>query len=162
MTAKANIVALCEGVRDALNGYAFSEDFTAVHSFNPNFSPIEAKELQVIVTDGGGDLGLISRQMMGCTDTVDVIVLWRVDASTTNIDPEKMNRALILMDGIAEFLIRRQIADYSPSGIIRRGSGEGTKQHYMKGDIRDRLFAAAISLTYRTKIRLGAGIGSGS
>ena len=152
----ANIVELGEGVRDALNAHSFSQDFTAVFSFNPNISNMDAKTLQVIVTDAGGDIRLVSRQQMQMLDTIDVIVLHRVDSGATGIDEAKVKAAFLLMDELAEFLIRRVIAEYSPLGSIRRGRGDGEKQHYMKGDLQDRLFAATLAISYATRVAISS------
>jgi hypothetical protein len=152
----ANIVELGEGIRDALNAHTFSQDFDAIFSFNANFSNMDAKTLRVVVTDAGGDIRLIGRQSMQMMDTIDVVILHRVDSGATGIDDAKVNSALVLMDEITAFLIRKNIAEYSPQGVIRRGRGDGAKQHYMRGDLEDRLFASAIAITYATRVALNS------
>lgn len=152
----ANIVELGEGIRDALNAHMFSQSFDAIFSFNADFSNMDAKTLRVVVTDAGGDIRLISREWMQMLDTIDVVVLHRVDSGTTGIDDTKVGAALLLMDEIAAFLIRRAIAGYTPQGVIRRGRGDGGKQHYMRGDLQDRLFAASLAISYATRVALAS------
>lgn len=149
----ANIVDLCQGIADALNGAApgtFSQDFAASFEFAPDYSSMDAKTLRVVVTDAGGDIELVSRARMGFTDTARVVVLWRVDAGSTGIDAAKMRAALLLLEEIARFLLGRGVANYSQTGTAQRGDGEKGKAHYMAGNLSDRIFAASLLLPYQT------------
>ena len=150
--ATAGIVSLCEGVVTALNAGTFSESFTAVFAYNPNYSNIDAKTLRVLVTDAGGDLSLISRGAMGVTDNVRVVVLWNMAAGATGIDTEKMGRALTLLEEIIKFLAVLGVADYAPTGNMERATGEKDKSHYMPGNLEDRLFAASIKVEYQSRL----------
>ena len=149
----ANIVALCQGVASELNNAplgVFSESFSAAFEYAPVYSSMDAKTLRVVVTDAGGELELMSRARLGFTDGVRVVVLWRVDAGSTGLDVDKMGRALLLLEQITKFLVGRKVADYAQTGAARRGDGEKEKQHYMPGNLEERVFAAAVVLTYQT------------
>lgn len=159
----AGIVELCEGVAAALNGAevgTFSEVFTAVFQYNPNYSNIDAKTLRVLVTDAGGDLELISRGSLGVTDNARVVVLWNMGTAATDVDTDKMKRALLVLEEITVFLAGRAIADYMPTGAMERASGDKSKSHYMPGNLEDRLFAASVRVEYQSRMNLRAGFSS--
>jgi hypothetical protein len=147
----SGIVALCQGVADALNAGSFSQAFTASFEYAPNYSTMDAKTLRVIVTDAGGDVAMISKGMIGYTDNVRVVILHRVDAGATGIDTSKMAEALDLLEEIVEYLIVLPIDAYMPQGTVSRGTGEKDKQHYMPGNLEDRVFAASIVIPYESK-----------
>jgi hypothetical protein len=161
--ATAGLVALCEGIVTALNGAGagtFSEDFTAVFAFNPNYSNIDAKTLRVVVTDAGGDLELIGRGALGVTDNARVVVLWNVGTGATGIDTDRVGRALTLLEEITVFLATLGVAGYAPSGTMERASGDKEKSHYMPGNLEDRLFAASVKIEYQSRLPLRSGFSS--
>jgi hypothetical protein len=148
------IYDLCDGVVEALNGAepgTFSEAFSAEFAFAPNFSNMDAHTLRVIVTDAGGDLELLTRGQMGMTDSVRVVVLWRVGGGTTGVDGALVRRALTLLEEIALFLVGRSVASYSQDGSAQRGTGEKDKAHYMPGNLEDQCFAASMLFPYQTR-----------
>lgn len=147
----SSIVDLCQGVVDALNVGSFSQVFIASFEFAPNYSSMDAKTLRVIVTDAGGDGELITKSMIGYTDSVRVVVLYRVDSGATGIDNTKMQAALDLLEEIIEYLIVMPIGNYSPDGTIKRGSGDKDKSHYMPGNLEDRVFASTVVIPYQSK-----------
>jgi len=160
----ASIKSLCDGVVAALNGAdagTFSETFTAEFGYAPSFSNMQASTLRVIVTDAGGDISLVSRAWVGMTDSVRVVLLWRVDDSTgTGIDSALMARALGLLEEITIFLVARSIGNYSQDGTAQRGTGEKDKAHYMPGNLEDRCFAASLLLPYQTRVNRRSEAGS--
>jgi hypothetical protein len=85
------------------------------------------------------------------TDNVRVVILHRVDAGATGIDTSKMAEALDLLEEIVEYLIVLPIDAYMPQGTVSRGTGEKDKQHYMPGNLEDRVFAASIVIPYESK-----------
>ena len=54
--ANSSIVKLGEGVADALNAETFSESFTAVYEFAPQYTIPATETLRVVVTDSGSEL----------------------------------------------------------------------------------------------------------
>jgi hypothetical protein len=159
----ANIVSLCQAVSSALNeapAGTFSEAFTAAYEYAPNYSVIDAKTLRVVVTDAGGQVELVARGRLGYTDSVRVVVLWRVDAGGTGLDTSKIGRALTLVEEIVLYLLGKNMAGYVQTGVVRRGDGEKEKQHYMPGNLEERVFASVLVLEYQTTESTRAGIGS--
>lgn len=146
----AHIVTLCTAVADALTAGAFSETFTAEYEYAPNYSAMDAKTLRVVVTDAGGEVGLMTRSRLGYMDKVRVVILWRVDATGTGLSPEKMNRGLVLMDEIINFLMGRTMGNYSQTGEVQRGLSEKDKEHYFPGNLDQRVFATTAVFGYRT------------
>jgi hypothetical protein len=160
----ASIKTLCDGVVTALNGAeagTFSETFVAEFQYAPSFSNMMASTLRVLVTDAGGDVGLISRAWVGMTDSVRVVIMWRVDETAgTGIDEDLMARALQLLEEITVYLIGRSVGGYSQLGTAQRGTGEKDKEHYMPGNLEDRCFAASLLLPYQTKLSTRTEAGS--
>lgn len=159
----ANIVQLCQAIADALNGApggTFTSTFTASFEYAPNYSTMDAKTLRVIVTDAGGQASLVARGRLGYTDSVRVVVLWRVDAGGTGIDASKVGAGLLLVEEIMLYLLAKNMAGYAQTGVVRRGDGEKEKQHYMPGNLEERVFASVVVLDYETTEPLRAGEGS--
>ena len=148
----SNIVTLCHAVRDALNGAeagTFSQSFTAVFEFLPEYTPVDAKTLRVVVTDAGGDITMPARGKRGMQDRVRVSAIWRVSpTSGTAIDKTRMDEALTLMDEITEFLLCRAMGDYSQTGRILRGLGDKDKSHYYAQNLKEKTFIASIIASY--------------
>lgn len=156
----ASIIDLGEAVAAALNDATpgtFSESFSAAFELAPVYSSIDAKTLRVIVTDAGGEIAPVGKGYLGFTDSISVIVLWRVDAGQTGIDYDKMKRALLILEEIVVFLAMRSLAGYSPTGEMERAGGAKDKTHYMAGNLEERLFAASVRITYETKISIRTG-----
>jgi hypothetical protein len=148
----AGIVDLCNGVVASLNAGTFSEAFTAAFYYQPSESSEDAKSLSVIVTDAGGDIGLVSRAWTQFTDNVRVVIAWRVDNATqTDIDSAIMARALTLLEEITIHLVGRPIGNYSQDGTATRSIGPNDKSHYTL-DMAGRLFAASLTLPYVSRI----------
>lgn len=157
--ATASIIELLDGVVEALNAPAaqaeFSQTFTAVRVFNPQWNGIEAKNLTVVVTDSGGDVDILAKKQIGMDDAVRVVILHRVNgAGTTGIDDAKVCADLLLLEEVLLFLVQRSIASYSQNGDVVRGTGEKDKSHYMPGNLtEDQLFGASLTFGYRTKVK---------
>lgn len=153
--SESSIASLGDGVAGALNDAApgtFSETFTAVYAFAPNYSTMDAKTLRVVVTDAGGEIALASRAQALFTDAIRVVVLWRVDAGATGLDDTAMRRALTLLEEITLFLLGRSVAGYAQDGTATRGAGEKEHAHYMAGNLEDRVFAASIIFPYQSRV----------
>lgn len=156
----ASIVALGEAVAAALNEAApgtFSEAFAASFEFNPNYSSMDAKTLRVVVTDAGGDIAPVGRNYLGFTDSIALVVLWRVDSGTTGIDNSKVGRCLNLLEELLVYLALRSVAGYSATGKMTRAGGDKGKAHYMAGNLEERLFASSVTIEYQTKIQIRVG-----
>lgn len=150
----SNLLDLCNGVVTALNAGSFSEAFTAVFDYAPNYSTMRVKDITVIVTDAGGDINFASRSRAGYRDGVRVVVLWRVDSAGGGLDPEKLDRGLVLLDEIVLLLLGRTIGGYSQTGEAQRGVGEKDKQHYMPANLDERVFAATVVFQYLTTVTI--------
>ena len=154
----SSIVALCNSVVDSLNNAgsgAFSEDFTAVFEYAPQYTIPDTENLIVVVTDAGGEINLPARRLIQYMDVVRVVVLWRADeTSSTGIDTARMDAALTLVEEIAEFLFLRKQGDYTPTGVVTRADGEKDKSHYMPGHVdQGCVFASDLRFEYQKQKR---------
>lgn len=154
----ASIIELCRGVRDSLNSAGsgtFTEPFTAVFEYSPAYTIPETENMQVIVTDAGGLINLQARKLLAYTDSVRVVVLYRVNNSTTGIDESKMEASLLTLEEITEWLIKREIGDYKQTGVITRGDGGKGKQHYYPGNLDSGvIFASDLTIAYMKSVNL--------
>lgn len=152
----ALIVILGNGVTDALNAGSFSQDFTAVWQYAPSYVLPDADDLQVIVTDAGGEIDLDARRFVKYGDTIRVVLLWRVSKdSETGIDDTKMDDALLLLQEIGEYLVLKKIGDYSQTGLVTRGDGDKDKSHYFPGNLdQGSVFASDLRLEYVVHVKV--------
>jgi GTPase SAR1 family protein len=152
----ASIVSLCQDVTDYLNAAGsgtFSQTFTAVYEYSPQYTIPDAESLIVVVTDAGGQVDLNSRRQMQYTDSVRVVILWRVDSpSVTGIDDDMMKASLLLSEEIVEYLYCVKMGNYTPTTAAYRGDGAKSKQHYYPGLVDQGLvFGADITLEYQAQ-----------
>jgi len=155
----ASIVELCQGIADAINGAGsgtFSEPFTAVFEYAPQYTIPDTETLRVVVTDAGGTIERPARRLLQYADTARVVVMWRVaDASGTGIDADLMERGLVLLEEITEFLFGLQIGNFKQSGSLVRGDGEKDKSHYYPGNLDQGLiFAADLRIGYQKQVQV--------
>lgn len=155
----ASLVNLCKGVRDALNDASsgtFSESFTAVFQYVPQYTIPDFETLRVVVSDAGGDINGASRRLIQYVDRVRIVILWRVDsATTTEIDNDLMESGLLLSEEIVEFLFHRPIGNHRHTGEVIRGDGEKAKNHYFPGHLEQgQIFAADLTFAYQWQGRV--------
>lgn len=161
----ASIVELCEGIVTALNNAGsgeFSQDFTAIFKYVPEYTLPDAETLRVVITDAGGEIDYAARRYVGYIDRARVVILKRVDAdSGTGISSTAIGEMLLLADEITEFLAQLVIADeYKPTGNIQRGDatderGQMDRSHYFPGDMeKGRTFASSLTFEYERTRKL--------
>lgn len=152
----ANIVDLCNGVVTALNGGSFSESFTAVFQYAPQYTLPDTDDLHVVVTDSGGTLDLHARSLQQHIDSVRIVLLYRVEKDgETGYDDDKIAAMLLLLQEIAIFMAKLEPAGYKRYGAIERGTGEKDKSHFYPGNLdQGNVFASSLTVPFTISERV--------
>jgi len=106
------IIPITDAVVAALNGGTFSQPFTAIRLYVPNFDLKDMKDLHVSVVPRGVELSTASRSLLQHDVQIDVAVQKKLPADTADTagDQAAIDELMGLVQEIADFL--REIGSF--------------------------------------------------
>lgn len=142
----ATVVEIADAVVDALNAASLTLAFTAVRSYLPVYQVKDLDELKVAVVPNGFLMQLASRRGVDQFDfTVDVAIHRRIEATTLAIDPY-----MSLAEDVVDLFRGKPLT--LASGLVVHCIDAASAPMFDPALLdQQRLFAAAVSLTFRTQ-----------
>ena len=138
----ATIVDIADAVVAELNAGQFSQAFTAVRSYRPQYDLSEMTTLHVTVVPKGVEMVTVSRNSVQHDVSVDVAVQKKLETeSNAEIDP-----LMALVEELADFFRLRRLAA-CPNAVWMKTENEPV---YSPGHLEElRQFTSVLTLTFR-------------
>jgi len=138
----ALIVDIAEAVVVELNAGEFSQEFTAVRLYRPQFDHAEMHELHETVVPKGVATSIASRSGVQCDVSVDVAVQKKLASEgNAEIDP-----LMGLVEEIADFFRGRKLSEYPRASWVATAN----EPVYSPGHLEElRQFTSVLTVTFR-------------
>jgi len=136
------ITDIADAVVTELNDGDFSQEFTAVRQYRPEFELPEMKELHVTVVPKGVTITSLGRGVNQHDYQIDVAVQKKL----TTEDAAELDPLMALVEEIADFFRLRRLASYTDAAWVKTENDPVYSQEHL-GEMRQ--LTSVLTLTFR-------------
>jgi len=115
----STLIDAAEAVKDALNEApegTFDQEFTAVRSYRPRYTPSQLKTLRVTVVPRGVDRSILGRRTRRIDPVIDIGIQKKLTPPTDDTDAafsnEQGDALMSLVEAIADYLDSKRLPGY--------------------------------------------------
>lgn len=148
----STLIAAAEAVKDALNEApegTFDQDFTAVRSYRPRYTPKELETLRVTVVPRGVERSILGRRTRRIDPIIDIGIQKKLtsptDESDAAFDNVQGDALMALVEAIADYLDSKRLPGYLDAAPVVIENDPAWSQERLAGNI----FMSVITFTLR-------------